>query len=239
MGKWAEQAEEVEKLACLTGSVVSVKFLENAEDVEKIPRIRPLTQELTTCQRIQLARTVGWTTCETAENTGINCGSIVGLCEKSRESRAEAATGVWCETHEDSMKRSLALPMIAPPRFAALVISALFREACEPDVLLIYGRPGQMMIILDGLYWKDYEASQFIDIGGSSCATGLVRCYLTDKPSLAIPDYGERRFGHVPDDELILALPPGHLSKSIDGIKKLHNAGQIYPVPYLGFLAEH
>lgn len=240
MGKWAEQAEEIKRLLCLRGHVVSVKFLEKKEEANNVPRIRPIKNVISTCQRAMLARILGWTTCETAENTGPACSYIVGLIERLKViETGELTAGIWCETQEDARKRTLSFPIISPPRFQALIISALFREACEPDVILIYGTPAQMMMILNGLHWRDYRVEENIDNGGSSCASGLVRCYLTKRPCLTIPDYAERRFAQVQEDEMVVALTPEQLGKSIDGINGLREGGIVYPVPSIGLITAH
>lgn len=240
MGRWSEQAEEIKRLLCLRGHVISVKFYEKMEDAEKVPRIRPIEKVISTCQRAMLARISGWTTIETADNTGPACSYIVGLTERPKViETGELTAGIWGETQEDARKRTLSFPIISPPRFRALIISALFREACEPDVLLIYGTPAQMMMILNGLHWRDYRVEQNIDNGGSSCANGLVRCYLTGRPCLTIPDYAERRFAQIQDDEMVVALAPEQLAKSIQGIKGLRKGGIVYPIPSIGLVTAH
>ena len=41
-------------------------------------------------------------------------------------------------------------------------------------------------------------------------------------------------YGHVPDEEMELALPPDKLGKMIDGLKSLHKSGIRYPIPRFG-----
>ena len=67
----------------------------------------------------------------------------------------------------------------------------------DPDVILIYGNPTQLMLLMNGLQFKDYERFQFFFIGEGACADGLAQCYTSGKPALAIPCFGERRFGGV------------------------------------------
>lgn len=238
VSKWAEEAEEIQRLLRLRGYIVSVKFLEKAEDVNSIPRIRAKEGVFASCQRFQMARMLGWTLVETKDNTPYACAFPVGLIDIPEDFvSGKAEVGKLCETEGDASKRALSEPRI-PPKMSAVVISALFREACEPDVILIYGTPAQMLMILMALHWKDYEVYEFID-GGSSCASHLVRCYLTGKPALAVPDYGERRFGSVQEDEMVIALPPNCLGKVIYGIKGLRKtAGLPYPIPFFGSEAQ-
>ena len=43
----------------------------------------------------------------------------------------------------------------------------------------------------------------------------------------------ERRYGGVPDEEMLMALSPAHLAKAISGMKQLAKNGLRYPIaPY-------
>lgn len=234
MGKWADQADEIQNLLRLKGYIVSIKFLKKIEDIKNIQRVRSKPGIYASCQRFQMARNLGWTLVQTEENTPFACAFPVGLIDIPEDyASGKAEAGRLCETERDASLRVLSEPRITC-RMAALAISALCREACEPDVVLIYGTPAQLYMILLALHWKDFEVFEFID-AGSSCASHLVRCYLTGKPAVAIPDYGERRFGGVQDDELVIAVPPDTLEKVIYGIKALRKtAGLIYPISFYG-----
>ena len=51
----------------------------------------------------------------------------------------------------------------------------------------------------------------------------------TRQPSLSIPCFAERRYGGVLDDEMLMALPPEHVNKAIDGMTALAKNGFRYP----------
>src|SRR3990172_1126574 len=88
--------------------------------------------------------------------------------------------------------------------------------------------------LMNGLQYKDYERFNFFFIGEGACADGLAQCYTTGKPALAIPCFGERRFGGVTDDEMVIALPPGMIEKAVEGLQALWNRGLRYPIMYFG-----
>ncbi len=67
----------------------------------------------------------------------------------------------------------------------------------------------------------------------TACADSWGRALKTGEPSLSLPCYAERRYGGVPDEEMLMALSPGHLAKAITGMKALSNNGLRYPIaPY-------
>jgi uncharacterized protein (DUF169 family) len=38
------------------------------------------------------------------------------------------------------------------------------------------------------------------------------------EPSLSLPCFAERRYGGVPDEEMLMALQPSHLAKAVAGM---------------------
>jgi len=71
-------------------------------------------------------------------------------------------------------------------------------------------------------------------VGESSCSDAIARCYLTGKPSLTIPCYGERRYGHAQDEDLVMAMPAGMMEKALRGMEALYRRGIRYPITFAG-----
>jgi uncharacterized protein (DUF169 family) len=132
----------------------------------------------------------------------------------------------WCSTWEDESKRLRAFPRIPPG--GGIVFAPLATMPFEPDVVLIYGDPAQIIILIQSMQRKKFERFQFACIGESSCADSLADCYLARKPKLGLPGFGERMLGHVREDELVLALPPPYLRMALEGLGEL---GIRYPIP--------
>jgi dephospho-CoA kinase len=104
----------------------------------------------------------------------------------------------------------------------------------EPDIVLIYANPAQMMLLINSLQFEDYEVMEFFCVGESSCSDAIARCYLSGKPSLTIPCYGERRYGHAQDEDLVMAIPAGMVEKALSGMEALYRRGIRYPISYAG-----
>ncbi|OGO58482.1 MAG: hypothetical protein A2025_03410 [Chloroflexi bacterium RBG_19FT_COMBO_47_15] len=236
---WAKLTREMECLLRLKTSPVAYKRLEKVEELEKIPGVMRLNRKASFCQAPALARMVGMTVGVTRDNLGERCARICGLAattEKEVSWEANAFANTWFATAEEARKQMAAYPLVPPGE--ALVLAPLASGKFDPDVILIYGNPAQMMLLMNGLQFKDYERFQFFFIGEGSCADGLAQCYTSGKPALAIPCMGERAFGTVTEDELVLALPPGMMAKAVEGLQALRSRGIGYPIMYLGPLCD-
>jgi uncharacterized protein (DUF169 family) len=236
---WAGLTQEMERLLRLRTNPVAYKRLEKAEELDKIPGVQRLDHRATFCQVPALVRRGGWTVGVTRENFSKRCARINGLAATTEEDiawEADAFTTTWFATVEEGRKQMAAYPLVPPGE--AIVLAPLAEKKFNPDVILIYANPAQMMLLMNGLQFKDYERFQFFFIGEGSCADGLAQCYTSGKPALAIPCMGERAFGTVTEDELVMALPPAMMAKAVEGLQALKARGIGYPIMYLGPLCD-
>jgi uncharacterized protein (DUF169 family) len=236
---WAGLSQEMERLLRLKTSPVAYKRLEKVEELDGIPELMRLDRHASFCQLPALARTLGLTVGATRENFGERCARINGLApttEKEIAWEANAFARGWFANVEEARKQMAAYPLVPPGE--AVVVAPLAAGKFYPDVILIYANPAQMMLLMNGLQFKDYERFQFFFIGEGACADSLAQCYTTGKPALAVPCMGERAFGAVTDDELVMALPPAMMSKAVEGLQSLKERGIGYPIAYLGPLCD-
>lgn len=236
MTDWAGLTQELERLLRLRTYPIAYKRLETMEELEGIPKVRRFDRSFAPrsqfCQIPTLVRRSGMTIGVTRANLGERCARIHGLAATTDEeiSREVADFGVrWFDGEEEARKQMAVYPLVPPGQ--ALVLAPLASGKFDPDVILIYGSPAQLMLLMNGLQVKDYERFQFFFLGEGACADGLAQCYVSGKPALAIPCFGERRYGGVEEDELLLALPPGMMEKAVEGVQRLWQKGLRYPIP--------
>jgi uncharacterized protein (DUF169 family) len=183
-----------------------------------------------------MARVNGWTVGATKEDAREGrlldrCSRIHGLrtaSEKSMAAEAASLSTTWFSSADDAMKQQRDYPRI--PAGEAIVLAPLSVDSFDPDVVMIYGLPAQVMLVMCGLQKERYERFPFSFIGEGACADSLAQCYVSRKPALAIPCYGERSLGGVTDEEVVLALPPWELEKTVSGLERLGSIGFRYPV---------
>ncbi len=236
MPNWAELGTELENTLRLKTRIIAYWRLEKAEELDKVENVVRLDNFFTFCQVPFLVRVNGLTVGITKEDK-INdrCSRIFGLkpaTEKSMNVEAALLSTTWFRSPEEALVQQGDYYRI--PVGEAIVLAPLTKQKFEPEVLLVYGNPAQIMMILCGLQKDKYERFWFSFIGEGACSDSLAQCYVTGKPAVGIPCYGERAIGGVADDEIVIALPPGELERAMSGLKALHKVGFRYPISFVG-----
>lgn len=234
---WRQLVAELNALLRLKTTVIGMKLYERVEDMEAIARIRRPQAVHTTDQVVAMAARLGWTVGITGDDLVANqCRAVVGLGPQDEAFRAgREFVGVWHATPEDARLRQEALTVVPHGRYRALAVSPLESGRLgSPDICLLYATPGQMILFINGLQWKGYRRFDWSVVGETSCADSWGRALATGEPSLSLPCFAERRFGGVPDDEMLMALPPRYLAVAIEGLQALARNGIRYPIPPYG-----
>ncbi len=218
----AGMVADLNSLLRLKTTVIGMKMFARADEMAAIPKIRRPSAVHTTDQIVSMASRLGWTVGITADDlVGAQCRAVIGLAPQDEKWLAgQAYVGVWHENAEDARKRQEALDVVAFGKYQALVVSPLASGRLNPpDICLVYATPGQMIILINGLQWTGYKKFEWGVVGETA--------------SLSLPCYAERRYGGVPDEEMLMALSPAHLAKAIAGMKALAKNGLRYPIaPY-------
>ena len=227
---------DLNSLLRLKTTVIGMKLFARTADMEAIPKIRRPNAIHTTDQIVSMAARLGWTVGITGDDlVGAQCRAVIGLSPQDEKWLAgENYVGVWHGTAEDARKRQEALDVVPFGRYEALAVSPLASGRLNPpDICLVYATPGQMIILINGLQYVGYKKFEWSVVGETACADSWGRALKTGEPSLSLPCFAERRYGGVPDDEMLMALKPADLAKAIAGMKQLAKNGLRYPIaPY-------
>ncbi len=234
---WTRIIRGVERLMRLRSFPVAFKMLKEEKTLNEIPYLRRLHgKKVTMCQLLNLVRNSDWTVGATKEDfVSETCGSIIGLCDLPPLYKDGTFRSiVWVKTKEEAKRYEASIPRLPLGKYKAVAMAPLVYNPFEPDIVLIYANPAQMMLLINSLQFERYEVMEFFCVGESSCSDAIARCYLTGKPSLTIPCYGERRYGHAQDDELVMALRPEDLERGLRGMEALYRKGIRYPISFAG-----
>jgi len=227
----AEQTAELESLLRLRTWPVGIKRLADKKELEGTSGWKTFDHRPRGCQLITMARTIGWAFALT-EDTIASCGFswAIGLGEEPPEETAGGVVGTWFKTLEDAKKWRAGFPRV-PGKIEALLMAPVHLKKFEPEVIWVYTRPSQMILLVNAIQWTDYERLEFSFTGESSCMDAPHQCYVTGKPAFSLPCYGERWFGGAKEEEVSMVIPAGMMEKVLEGLRALYKTGYRYPIP--------
>ena len=234
---WEKLIRRMEQLMRLKSFPVAFKMLEKKEMLDDIPFVRRPSEKISMCQLITQVRNFDWTIGADLEDfMGAMCPSIIGLTQLPEEPFLDGTfrSIVWTRNREEGKRYENAIPRLPVGKYEAVAMAPMVYNPFEPDIVLIYANPAQMMLLINALQFEEYEVMQFHCVGETSCADAIARCYLDGKPSMTIPCYGERRYGHAQDEDLVMAIPVGKMEKALRGLEALYRRGIRYPISYAG-----
>ena len=233
---WETPVRRLERLMRLKSFPVAFKLFEDKKFLSTVPFIRRMNNKSTLCQLINLVRNFDWTVgADLDDFMSVMCASIIGLTDIPDYMKDGTFRSiVWTKSRADGKKFENAIPRLPAGKYEAVAMAPLVYNPFDPDIVLIYANPAQMMLLINSLQFENYEVMQFYCVGETSCSDAIARCYLNRKPALSIPCYGERRYGHAQDDELVMAIPVEMMDKALNGMEALYKRGIRYPISYAG-----
>ena len=236
MGSWSERSRTLKEQLALSSEPIGYRRFEKASELDRVEGVMRWSQGCMFCQIPFMARVEGLTIGLTREDkVGDRCKRIHGLLpthEGDKLLEAKLLSRTWMPSVEEGLKQQEDYPRV--PAGEAIVVGPLAKDNFEPEVIMVYGNPAQIMMLMCGLQKIKYERFQFHFIGEGACVDSLGQCYHTGKPALAIPCYGERSMGQVRDDEIVIALAPSDVDRAIEGLQTLRKIGFKYPIANVG-----
>jgi uncharacterized protein (DUF169 family) len=236
MSSWAERSEAIKNSLKLRTEPIGFCRLQDAAELEDIEGVVRWPAGCVFCQIPYMARVAKLTVAVTSdEKLNYRCKRLHGLVpslEADVESECTQFSRTWMPSAEEAMRQQKDYPVVPPGQ--AIVAGPLGKVTFEPDMIMVFGNPAQVMLLLCGLQKVRYEKFEFSFIGEGACMDSFGRYYATGKTSVAIPCYGERALGQVADDEIAVALPPEEADRAIEGMNTLAGIGFGYPIPGIG-----
>ena len=119
--------------------------------------------------------------------------------------------------------------------YTGVVTAPLDLAKLEPDVVVIYATPGQMLKLLMGLAYQEGEVPVNHVSGQASVCQCIARTLRTERVCVDISCVGDRRYGMVQDDEMIITIPASKLEQVVKGMKASDPFASYPFSPFLGF----
>ena len=213
---------------------VAVRMLRSGEPIpEKARRpARDFKAHFANCQTIDMVRRYGWTIALTREDSICSLGIVALGLDKELKfySDGNLCAGMYTETPEAGARSEAAVDKFAHKQYDGFVAAPLERANFEPDLVVIYANPAQVMRLVQGALWKRGGKLTSSFGGRIDCAEIIVTTLKTQECQVILPCSGDRIFGQTQDHEMAFSIPWGKMEEVLEGLRGTHKGGIRYPV---------
>ncbi len=225
---------------------IAAKFLKDTEDFPEKTR-RPsvaMKKKVTICQGVTMARNYGWTVGLAREDvTCVPAAIVFGFSDSSDQQASLSKLfrrACLAADEELAAKEVSSMSRFENGEIRGIVMAPVERVSFEPDTVLIYANPAQVMRLAQAWSYMTGERITGYFGGKVECDEYLIAPCKTKSARIVIPGNGERIFAGTQDDEITFAAPIGSVTRLAEGLKSAGKAiGARYPVPpYQNFQPE-
>ncbi|MBU0986234.1 MAG: DUF169 domain-containing protein [Proteobacteria bacterium] len=234
-----EAAEFIRNELRLKTFPLAVKFLTDKAELPAKTR-QPsvvLGKRVTICQGVTMARIYGWTVGLTREDL-ICVPAMIAFGFSGAADPVETLGKLFCEVdfskdEATGIAEVKSMARLENDECKAIAMAPLQKGLYEPDTIVFYGNPAQVMRLVQALVFKVNRRIAGNFGGKVECSEYLVAPYKTRAPRIAIPGMGDRIFSMTQDDEMVFAIPGHLLEELVDGLKTAGKTiGARYPVTF-------
>lgn len=212
---------------------LAIKMLKSEKEIPEKTR-RPFQQmrkRVAICQGIGMARKLGWAVAMGKEDMQCALGAApFGFFEDIEFfNEGNLAAGMFTASKALGKKEEDLIDRFEHGLYSHILVAPLSRAAFDPDLLMIYGNPAQMMRFIQGALYNEGGAIQSSAMGRLGCAS-IITVIKNDACRYVIPGNGDRIFGMTQDYEMAFMIPASRVEGVLDGLASTHKAGVRYPI---------
>jgi uncharacterized protein (DUF169 family) len=212
---------------------VAIKMLKSEEEIPEKTR-RPyqqLKKKAAICQGIGMSRKLGWAVAMGKEDMQCSLGAAPFGFFKNIEffDEGNLAAGMFAASKEVGKKEEDLVDRFDYGLYSHILVAPLNRTAFDPDLLMLYGNPAQIMRLIQGALYNEGGAIQSSAMGRLGCAA-IITVIKNDECRFLVPGNGDRIFGMTQDWEMAFMIPMSKVDTVLDGLAKTHKGGIRYPI---------
>jgi uncharacterized protein (DUF169 family) len=217
---------------------VGIRISETTEIPDKYRSpVKVIGHRINICQGVNMSRRYGWNMGFTQEDMACPLSiPIFGFCEDPDFVTAgEIIHPDFTKTVEAGARTQAMQPKAPVGSIGSILMGPLNRVDFDPDLILVYGSPAQIIRLVQGALYREGGAIESRFSGRCACAQEFVYPHLTQKCNVIIPAQGERLFAMTADDELVFSIPKTQIEAVLEGIETTHTRGvSRIPTPFFG-----
>ncbi len=235
MSRIKELDSVLQKYVKLQTYPVGVKIVLSESEVPpraKRPK-RDFGHRITTCMAYNIARRHGWVIATFFDDLNCIPGIFVVGMKEMPEYYVEgnACAGFYTKTLDAGKRTEQETPRLPVDSNRGLVFAPLYRCEYEPDLVIIYGNPAQVNLLISAALYHQGGRLKGSASGRLDCSDLIVQTMLTDECQFVVPCNGDRIFGMVDDDEMAFTIPRRRIPDIIEALPELYKNGVRYPIP--------
>jgi uncharacterized protein (DUF169 family) len=241
MTDWTTKAEALNRLIRPLTFPIAVKLVRSVDEFPEKTR-RPFSHmgfKTNVCVGMTMARKYGWTVGMTADDNACPIAAYTYGWSESEPDTRKALTDFMVvmkySANESAARTSLEgaeQVKLSKGQYAGVVFSPLERARIEPDLVMIFCKPAQLMRLVHGATQAMGVSVQSMSSGrAGTCTEGVLQTLKTAEPKVVLPGNGDRVWAMVQDDEMAFTIPANRLDSVISGLEATHQTGVRYPIP--------
>ena len=227
-----ELAKKIEQILRLNSKPIAIKLYENRENA---PR-RPLNYKLNFCQLVSMARYQGRGNVGTPDKMicamGAACLGLINTPDSFTSGRA--AVGAYCKDEEagkEFMANTFKLGD-SGKKYDAVLAEPLEDCSTDPDVVVVYGNPAQMMRLIHANAYETGQKTKADTVAEAALCSSIGYAVANGKCVMGLPCAGDRIFGGTQPSEAVFIIPAFDLERIVKNLELTAKGGfSVYPVP--------
>jgi len=146
---------------------------------------------------------------------------------------------LYVSNMEAAKKTQETTPKMPVADTGAIVLAPLHRANFDPDVIVLYGNPAQVVRMVQGALYHEGGCVESRFSGRGACGGEITVPYSQQKYNVIAPGGGERVFALTSDDEMAFAVPSSKFRPFMEGVVATHKGGVArMPTPIAGVTQE-
>jgi uncharacterized protein (DUF169 family) len=212
---------------------VAIKMLKSESEIpEKTRRpFQQLKKKVAICQGIGMARKLGWAVAMGKEDMQCALGAAPFGFFKNIDffDEGNLAAGMFTGSPEIGKKEEDLIDRFDHGLYSHILVAPLSRASFDPDLIMVYGNPAQVMRLIHGALYNEGGAVHSSAMGRLGCAA-IITVMKNGECRYLVPGNGDRIFGMTQDWEMTFIMPMAKVETVLDGLAKTHKGGIRYPI---------
>jgi uncharacterized protein (DUF169 family) len=214
---------------------VAVRMLRSVGEIPQKARMpkRDLGTVMSLCQGVALARRYGWLIAMGEADMLCPLGALtLGLLPvKPNFLNGSFDIPFWAKNRDVKARIAQGMPRLEEGKYTYVVASPLHRADFQPHVILVYGNPAQISILIQAVVCQTGDPIVSASVGALACAGEITQTILTDQYQFLVVGAGDRTIAQTQDHETSFAIPISKAEALMEGLQATHRVGMRYPTP--------